>query len=160
MGFAIPVAVGAALTSTRRRVVCVVGDGSFLISASELLTAHRLGLNLLVIIVSDQAFGLIRSQQLREYGHSFLTELPQFELDQLVSGLSGQYFRVQENIELTLTQALNKRGVVVVELEIGENARLQRQAILARAKSSVRGIVPLPFWAALKKAWRSLREGL
>ena len=50
----------ASILPPRQRVLAVCGDGGFMMNSQELETATRLGLNLVVLILQDNAFGMIR----------------------------------------------------------------------------------------------------
>ena len=63
MGAGLPSAIMAALLHPHRRVLAVCGDGGFMMNSQELETAVRLGLNLVVLILADNAFGMIRWKQ-------------------------------------------------------------------------------------------------
>jgi acetolactate synthase-1/2/3 large subunit len=63
MGFGLPAAIGAALACPQRTVVCFSGDGSLLMNIQELATAAELGVNVKVIVVNNNALGLVRQQQ-------------------------------------------------------------------------------------------------
>ena len=63
MGAGLPSAMMAAITYPGRRVLAVCGDGGFMMNSQELETAVRLGLNLVVLILQDNAYGMIRWKQ-------------------------------------------------------------------------------------------------
>ena len=63
MGAGLPSAMMAALLYPERRVMAVCGDGGFMMNSQELETAVRLKLNLVVLIIEDHAFGMIRWKQ-------------------------------------------------------------------------------------------------
>ena len=63
MGAGLPSAMSASLLYPDRRVLAVCGDGGFLMNSQELETAVRLGLNLVVVILQDDAYGMIRFKQ-------------------------------------------------------------------------------------------------
>src|ERR1700686_1102785 len=63
MGAGLPSAMMAALLYPHRRVMAVCGDGGFMMNSQELETAVRLKLNLVVLIIEDHAFGMIRWKQ-------------------------------------------------------------------------------------------------
>ena len=63
MGAGLPSAMMAAMLHPERRVLAVCGDGGFMMSSQELETAVRLGLNLVVLILEDDAYGMIRWKQ-------------------------------------------------------------------------------------------------
>jgi acetolactate synthase-1/2/3 large subunit len=67
MGYGLPAAVAAALRFKDRPVVCVAGDGDFLMNGQELATAAQHGADLLVVLVDNSSFGTIRMHQEREY---------------------------------------------------------------------------------------------
>jgi acetolactate synthase I/II/III large subunit len=58
-----------------RRVLVVCGDGGFMMNSQELETATRRGLNLVVLILQDNAYGMIRWKQAADgfpdFGMSF-----------------------------------------------------------------------------------------
>jgi len=68
MGFSLPAAIGAALGRPGRRVVCFVGDGGLGMVLPELETVSRLGLDLTVVVLNDQALTLIRLKQKEHQG--------------------------------------------------------------------------------------------
>ena len=63
MGAGLPSAMMAAMLHPDRRVLAVCGDGGFMMNSQELETASRLGLNLVVLILEDNAYGMIRWKQ-------------------------------------------------------------------------------------------------
>ena len=70
MGFGLPGAIGAALARPGAIVVACVGDGALILSMGELLTAVREGVDLVVVVFNDGAYGLIRRQQLLNFGYA------------------------------------------------------------------------------------------
>ncbi|MSR07625.1 MAG: thiamine pyrophosphate-binding protein [Gemmatimonadetes bacterium] len=65
MGFALPAAIGAALTDRTRRVLALTGDGGLLMCLAELGTAARERLKVTVIVFNDRSLSLIRIKQER-----------------------------------------------------------------------------------------------
>ena len=63
MGYAVPGGVGAALARPSSTILAVAGDGGFLMTASELETASRLGLNLKVLVLQNGLYGTIAMHQ-------------------------------------------------------------------------------------------------
>jgi acetolactate synthase-1/2/3 large subunit len=63
MGFGLPAAIGAALSSPGIPVVCLTGDGGFAMTASELSVAARLGLGLVVVVFADGGLNRIELHQ-------------------------------------------------------------------------------------------------
>ena len=68
MGFGLGAAMGAKLAQPHRPVVCVVGDGGFLMYAGELATWARLGLPIVLTVMVDNSLTQIkRRQERKEY---------------------------------------------------------------------------------------------
>jgi acetolactate synthase-1/2/3 large subunit len=68
MGFGLPAAIGAALASPGRRVLCLTGDGSILMNLQELATAAEWNLPVTVVVFHNGGLGLVRQQQELFYG--------------------------------------------------------------------------------------------
>ncbi|MCV2218044.1 acetolactate synthase large subunit [Thauera sp. Sel9] len=68
MGFGLPTAMGAALAEPERTVVCFTGDGSFKMNIQELATLAEEGLNLKIVLMNNNALGLVYQQQALFYG--------------------------------------------------------------------------------------------
>ncbi|MNE06154.1 Acetolactate synthase isozyme 2 large subunit [compost metagenome] len=67
MGYGYPAALGAKVVDPSREVVCIAGDGDFMMSANEMATAAQYGLGVIVVVVDNGTFGTIRMHQEREY---------------------------------------------------------------------------------------------
>jgi len=63
MGAGLPSAMAAHLVYPERKVVAICGDGGFMMNSQELETAVRLGMNLVVVILRDDAYGMIKWKQ-------------------------------------------------------------------------------------------------
>jgi acetolactate synthase I/II/III large subunit len=75
MGFGLPAAIGAQAAAAERQVVCVTGDGSLLMHMQELVTAAIEVLPVKVVLLDNQALGMVRAQQDRYYGGAFAADL-------------------------------------------------------------------------------------
>ncbi|MBR0566228.1 acetolactate synthase large subunit [Azoarcus sp. L1K30] len=68
MGFGMPTALGAALAAPERTVVCFSGDGSIMMNIQELATLAEQGLNVKIVLMNNNALGLVYQQQSLFYG--------------------------------------------------------------------------------------------
>src|SRR5262249_22968891 len=129
MGAGLPSGMMAALLHPERRVLAVCGDGGFMMNSQELETALRLKLNLVVLILDDGAYGMIRWKQsidgLADWGLRFNT--PDFPTYARAYGASGR--RIQSAAELVpaLEEAFTAGGVHVIAapVDYSENIRLR-----------------------------------
>lgn len=63
MGFGLPAAVGAALANPGKKVLCFTGDGSLMMNIQEMATAAENQLDVKIILLNNQALGLVHQQQ-------------------------------------------------------------------------------------------------
>ncbi|MEN3971831.1 thiamine pyrophosphate-binding protein [Sphingomicrobium sp. XHP0235] len=132
MGYGLPAAVAAALRFTDRLVVCVAGDGDFLMNGQELATAASRGVDLLVILVDNGAYGTIRMHQERDYPNRVsATDLapgnPDFvKLSESFGGW-GRRVETTDQFAPALEEALSKSGIrllhCLTDIEQITNAR-------------------------------------
>jgi acetolactate synthase-1/2/3 large subunit len=67
MGYGLPAAISAKLRHPEKTVVCLAGDGCFLMYPQEIATAAAHGVNLIVLVVNNRMYGTIRMHQERRY---------------------------------------------------------------------------------------------
>ncbi len=128
MGAGLPSAMAAALLYPNRRVMAVCGDGGFLMNSQELETAVRLNLNLVVLIVEDHAYGMIKWKQqaygFADFGLSFGN--PDFIAYAASYGAKGTRVGSADALAPALEAAFSGGGVhiVVVPVDYSENKRV------------------------------------
>jgi len=114
MGYGLPAAVAAAIRFRDRPVVCVAGDGDFLMNGQELATAAQHGADLLVILVDNGAYGTIRMHQEREYPERISgTQLDNPDFAALARAFGGWAETVETTADFApaLDRALAQRGI-------------------------------------------------
>ena len=67
MGYGMPAAISAKLVFPEREVVCLAGDGCFMMNGQEMATAVQYGLNLIVLVINNGMLGTIRMHQEKSY---------------------------------------------------------------------------------------------
>ena len=128
MGAGLPSAMMAAMLYPDRRVMAVCGDGGFMMNSQEMETAVRLGLNLVVLILDDGAYGMIRWKQavdgFPDYGLTFGN--PDFVRYAESYGAQGHRVKATEDLVPALEAAFRAGGVqlVVVLIDYSENTRV------------------------------------
>jgi acetolactate synthase-1/2/3 large subunit len=136
MGAGLPSAMMAAMLYPDRRVLAVCGDGGFMMNSQEMETAVRLKLNLVVLVLEDGAYGMIRWKQavdgLPDFGMTFGN--PDFVRYAESYGARG--WRVAEIADFvpTLERAFAAGGVhlVNVPVDYSENTRVLVEELRAR----------------------------
>jgi acetolactate synthase-1/2/3 large subunit len=137
MGAGLPAAISAAMIHPERRVLAVCGDGGFMMNSQEMETAVRLGLNLVVLILVDNAYGMIRwKQEADRYADWGLTfGNPDFVAYAEAYGAGGRRVTDAEGLAPALAAAFAAGGVqlVAVPVDYSENARVLVDELAALA---------------------------
>lgn len=120
MGFAIPAAIAAKLSRPEQQVCAVVGDGGFLMTVGELATAMRLGLPMVVILVTDRNLSLIRLKQTKKsYSHYGIKLFGDwYTSSKSIFGIPVLSASTVEEYRPALEKAFTAQGPVIVEVLI------------------------------------------
>jgi len=120
MGAGLPSAMLAKLINPDKKVISVCGDGGFMMNSQELETAVRIGLNLVVIILNDSAYGMIKWKQegmgFENFGLDYKN--PDFVKYAESYGAFGHRPTSDEDFKEVLTKCLDMDGVHVIDLAI------------------------------------------
>jgi acetolactate synthase-1/2/3 large subunit len=128
MGAGLPSAMMAALQNPDKPVLAICGDGGFMMNSQELETAIRLNLNLVVLILEDNAYGMIRWKQavdgFEDHGMTFNN--PDFIQYAASYGATGRRVTDADGLIPALAAAFAERGVqlVCVPVDYTENIRV------------------------------------
>lgn len=117
MGYGLPAAVAAAIRFKDRPVVCVAGDGDFLMNGQELATAAQYGADLLVILVDNGSYGTIRMHQEREYPKRLsATQLnnPDFAAFAQAFGAIAETVEKTEEFAPALDRMMARKGIRLI----------------------------------------------
>lgn len=125
IGQGLAMAIGTALAdqlhALGRRTVALVGDGGFMLNVGELACAVQERANLVVLLMNDQRYGVIRNIQDDLYGsrHCYVDlHTPRF--DQFCASLGAAYHRLDHpsHAAEVLAAAFKQSGPVVVEIDM------------------------------------------
>ncbi len=133
MGAGLPSAMAACLVHPEREVMAICGDGGYLMNAQELETAVRLKLNLVVLVLNDGAYGMIKWKQqhmgFADFGLDFNN--PDFVKHAESYGATGHRLRSASECVPMLQACFTARGVHVIDVPIdySENDRILNREI-------------------------------
>jgi acetolactate synthase-1/2/3 large subunit len=128
MGAGLPAAIGVALLNPQRRVVAICGDGGFMMNSQEMETAVRLGLNVVVLVLQDNAYGMIRWKQqadgFADFGMTFGN--PDFVAYARAYGAKGTLVDAADGLTSALQSAFREGGVHLIAalIDYTENKRV------------------------------------
>ena len=136
MGAGLPSAMVAAMVYPDRKVMAICGDGGFMMNSQEMETAVRLGLDITVLILRDDAYGMIRWKQANKGFAGFRPDLRQSRFRQICRSYGAIGHRVKAVGELvpTLDRAFKSGGVhlVAVPIDYSENTRVLVEELRAQ----------------------------
>ena len=117
MGAGLPSAMGARMC-TDAKVVAICGDGGFMMNSQELETAVRLKMNLVVLILRDNAYGMIKWKQAGMGLPDFGLDLgnPDFVRYAESYGANGYRLEKTEDLEPLMQKCLDTDGVHLIEV--------------------------------------------
>ncbi|WP_298110811.1 acetolactate synthase large subunit [Bradyrhizobium sp.] len=139
MGAGLPSAMMASMLYPERRVMAVCGDGGFMMNSQEMETAVRLKLDLVVLILEDSAYGMIRWKQavdnFPDFGLTFGN--PDFVKYAESYGARGSRVTKCSDLIPALEAAFKGGGVhlVVVPIDYSENKRVLVDELRAKVKA-------------------------
>ena len=125
IGPGLPLAIGAALGANaggaRRKTIAMVGDGGFALNQSELWTAAQERAELIVIVMNDRGYGVIRHiQGALQDGRMFFDDLAGPDFCKLADMAGMPSFKVSSPEELApaVAVALNVHGPALIEVDM------------------------------------------
>lgn len=96
MTWAIGAAIGTALGNRGMPVVCITGDGSFLMSGQELTVAVQHRLPVIFVVMNDQALGMVKHGQRLGGGEAIGFELPPVDFAGVARAMGAQAHTIRE----------------------------------------------------------------
>lgn len=130
MGVSLPWAMATTLARPGKKVISISGDGSFLMSATELETAVRYSMPLVHVIWRDSAYNLVEIQQLEAYNESFGVHFTDPDFVAFAKSFGAEGFRIENADEIipTLKKALSLKKPCIIDVSINysDNLKLLR----------------------------------
>jgi acetolactate synthase I/II/III large subunit len=131
MGYGVPAAVAAKLHRPESPVVCLSGDGDFLMSGHELATAVQYGAAIVVLVVNNGMLGTIRMHQERQFGRGIATDLvnPDFVAYAQAFGAHAALVERGEGFPAAFEAALSAGRPALIELRVDPEAITPRATL-------------------------------
>lgn len=122
IGPSLSLGIGAALSNGGRKTVVMTGDGGFSLNMSELWTAVQERADMVIIIMNDYGYGVIKAIQDAWYGgRKFYGDLMGPNFEQLAALANVPFWKVTKSDEFgsTVAQAIAHTGPTIVEVDMG-----------------------------------------
>ena len=137
MGAGLPSAIAAKLVHPEQSVTAICGDGGFMMNSQELETAVRLGVHITIVIIRDNAYGMIKWKQANMGFNNFGLDYGNPDFVKYAESYGAQGHRVTSAAELLplLERCHKEPGVHLIEVPIdySENDRILNHEIKERS---------------------------
>jgi acetolactate synthase I/II/III large subunit len=128
MGFGLPAAIGAQMEDMDACVVCVSGDGSFMMNIQELATLRRYRLPVKIVLLDNSALGMVRQwQELffeKRYSEIDLSDNPDFAEVARAFGIQALHVDKADDVEDALRALLDAPGPALLHVAIDTAANV------------------------------------
>ncbi|MGZ4873054.1 MAG: thiamine pyrophosphate-binding protein [Candidatus Angelobacter sp.] len=141
MGYAVPAAIGAKLANPQRQVVSIVGDGAFLMTGLETITAVTLGLEIAYFVFDDGELSQISQGQEIPYNRKSCTKLGDLRLEGIANAVGARFLTIENNTQIAaMIRAAfvsgQKQPVIVdVHIDYSKRTRFTQGVVKTALKS-------------------------
>lgn len=121
IGQGVQMAIGAALANAAAKTVCLVGDGGLMVNVGELVTAVQENANVMIVLMNDQCYGVIRNIQDAQYGgRRCFVQLHQPDFAQFCASFGLKHYRISsmDQAEAVVREGMAVSGPVMVEVDM------------------------------------------
>lgn len=149
MGWALPAAIGANFASNHKEIVCIVGDGSFMMSLQELSTVMHHKIKIKLIIINNNGYSMIKQTQEQWLNSNYVASsnsggisFPNYK--KLSSTFNLDYFFINnlENDKQNLNSFFKNEKASLLEVLISEDARVIPQVKFGRPNEDMEPLLP------------------
>jgi acetolactate synthase-1/2/3 large subunit len=121
LAMGIGAAISAAVTAPGKQTFCLAGDGGFILNLGELATAVQEKVNMVIVLMNDQGYGVIKNIQDAQYGgrrHYVDLHTPDYAL--LAQSLKLRHARIRDlsDVPAALEAALAEPGPFLLEIDM------------------------------------------
>ena len=133
MGAGLPVAMAVKMLQPERNVLAVCGDGGFMMNSQEVETAVRLGLDLTILLINDNAYGFIKWKQQNMGFQDFALDLGNPDFVKYIEAYGGKGYRVEkvDDLQKLLKLSFKEKGMKLIEcpIDYSENKRVLNEEL-------------------------------
>jgi len=149
MGWSIPASIGGGIGDRDRQQVCVVGDGSIMMSIQDLASFQSLSPHAKVILLDNSGYSMIRQTQEQWLESNYVASsvqgglvFPDFELIAASFGFQYKKINTDEQIEPTLKDFWTNEHPIFLHVVVPESARIAPQVVFGRPIEDMGPLLP------------------
>ena len=149
MGWALPASIGAHFANTDKEIICIVGDGSFMMSLQELATVMHHQIKLKLIIINNNGYSMIKQTQEQWLNSKYVASsnaggisFPEYDNVAKTFDLEYFLFSNMKSDEQQLNLFLASKKASLLEVEISPEARVIPQVKFGRPNEDMEPLLP------------------
>ena len=148
MGWAVPAAIGASFAAPGRRIVCVVGDGSFMMNLQELATIEHHKLPIKIFLINNEGYSMVRQTEMEWLNDENMgtgNEALSFPTYMNIAKAFGfQYSSIQKNYQIDerIRWSLNNTQPTLCNVMIPEDAKVWPKLVYGRPIEDTHPLLP------------------
>lgn len=123
MGYGLPSTIGACLAGNKRRVVCVNGDGGFMMNIQDLETIHRLNLPIKIFVLCNKGYGAIQATQTNIFNKHFVgcnsksnLSIPNIDKISKAFGLKTFFINTNKDVSRIVKSSIDYNGPAIISV--------------------------------------------
>jgi len=131
MGYSLPASIGAALSSTKSKIICCIGDGGMQMNIQELATIKYYKLPITIIVFNNYGHGMIKQTQddwfnSKYHASSSTKGLPKLNFSKIAKAYGIKSFRIKSDRELDLlSKNFKTKAPLLIEVILDEELRVE-----------------------------------
>jgi acetolactate synthase-1/2/3 large subunit len=133
MGAGLPVAMATKMIHPEKNVLAICGDGGFMMNSQEVETAVRLGLDLTILLLNDNAYGFIKWKQANMGFEDYALDLGNPDFVKYIEAYGGKGYRVEkvDDLQKMLKASFKEKGVKLIEcpIDYSENKKVLNEEL-------------------------------
>ena len=123
MGFSLPAGIGAKTANPKKEVLIVIGDGGFQMVYNELITLYENGLNIKILLIDNNALGMVKNLQKNHYNQTFGVDFKKTpDFSKICEANSIKYINLNKK---SIDEFINTKQIVLGHLSIKEEKNEQ-----------------------------------
>ncbi len=149
MGWALPASIGAYFAENNKELICIVGDGSFMMSLQELATVMHHKIKIKLIIINNNGYSMIKQTQEQWLNSNYVASsnsggisFPSYK--KISSTFNLDYFFIKDlnNDNQNLNSFFKNENASLLEVLISEDARVVPQVKFGRPNEDMEPLLP------------------
>lgn len=153
MGWALPASVGGYFANPKKNLICIIGDGSLMMTLQELATIKHHKIPIQIILINNSGYSMIKQTQEQWLSSNYVASSPEGGLsfpvyEEIAKAFNLNYWQIDNNkeIEKDLKAALNETGPSLINVIVSSEARVNPQVRFGRPNEDMEPLIPRSFF--------------